>query len=92
MPILMAPQCVAIATQGIGAGDAVGEMVVPDGKVVGKSRLRPEADIAAHLERNAAGIGELAAFDDGARRLDEHAAAGVEAAAPDCRAGADPAQ
>src|SRR6516165_6417607 len=38
-------QYVAIAGQRVGAGDAVGEMVVPDGKVVCKSGLRPEADV-----------------------------------------------
>src|SRR6516225_9700169 len=85
-------QCVAIAGQGVGTGDAVGEMVVPNGEVVGKSRLRPEADVAARLERDSTGIGELAGFDDGVRRLDEDAAAGMEAAAPDRRAGANPAQ
>ena len=76
----------------VGAGDAVGEMVVPKRKIVGKPRFGPEADVAARLERYSIGIGELAGFDDGVRGFDEHPAAGVEAAAPDPRAGANPGE
>src|SRR5258708_1633059 len=75
----------------VGAGDAVGEMVVPEREGLGEPGFGPEADVAAHLGRYSLGIGELASFDDGIRGLDEHTAARVEAAAPDRCAGADPA-
>jgi hypothetical protein len=76
----------------VGAGDALGEMVVPEREIVGEHGFGPEADVAARLERYSIGLGELAGFDDGVRRLDEHPAAGVEATAPNRRAGADPGE
>lgn len=65
------------------------EAVVAEHEVVGESGLRPEADVAPCLQRDAGREGELAILDDGVRRLHQHAAAGVEIATQHGGAGSD---
>lgn len=71
---------------------AVIQAIVPDREVFRKPRLGPETDIAAGVDRDRAGVGELVVLDQGIGGFDHHPAARMEVAVSHRGAGADPVQ